>query len=150
MIGVTPMKIGTETRGAIIEDVLWENNRVVTCSRPIAAEMKDGAVARNITWHNIQVDACNRPFDLEIMHRQDEPNQKLFSRLENVTIDGLVIHKYKIEGQNYESHIHGLDADHSVNDVQLRNIRLEEKTVRTVVDMELEINEFVHELSISK
>ncbi|MEX0326843.1 MAG: glycoside hydrolase family 28 protein [Puniceicoccaceae bacterium] len=142
MIGATPMKIGTETRGAIIEDVLWENNRVITCARPIAAEMKDGAVARNITWRNIVVEECNRPFDLEIILRQDEPDQKHFSSLENISIENLDIERYRIEEDWYQSHIRGLDAEHGISGVQLSGICLEGRIIQSVEDMELEVNEF--------
>lgn len=148
MIGVTPMKIGTETRGELIEDVTWENNHIVHCGRPIAAEMKDGAVARNIKWCNNLVEECNRLFDLEVMRRQDEPDQKRFSRIESAAIENLIVDKYAIEGDWYTSHIRGIDPEHGVHNVRLRNVCIQGKPVRETGDMELEVNDYVRHLSI--
>jgi polygalacturonase len=148
MIGITPMKIGTETRGGLIENVTWENNEVILCGRPIAIEAKDGALARNITWRNIHVHECNRPFDLEIMRRQDEPDQKRFSRIENATIENLTIDTYGTEGDWYTCHIRGLDKEHGIDHVRIKNLSLEGERIRDLSDMEISVNEHARGIEI--
>jgi len=148
MIGITPMKIGTETRGGVIEDVIWENNDIIFCSRPIAIEAKDGALVRNITWGNIHVHACNRPFDLEVMRRQDEPDQKRFSGIDNATIEKLEIDTYGTEGDWYTCHIRGLDKEHGIDNVRIRNFSLEGKSIEDLSDMEISVNEHARGIEI--
>jgi polygalacturonase len=148
MIGVTPMKIGTETRGGLIEDVTWENNEVVFCGRPIAAEMKDGAVARNIVWRNIRVRECNRPFDLEVMRRQDDPEQARFSRIENVILENVAIDNYGMEGKWHISNIRGLDRDHGIRGVLLKNIHLGPRPLTRLPHPEIRLNGFAEDIRV--
>jgi hypothetical protein len=147
MIGGTPMKVGTETRGNRIEHVLWENNEIVECSRPVAAELKDGAQVRKITWRNNRVRLCNRPFDLLIITRQGEADQKLFCKAGHLTIDGLYIDRYGVEGDWFECSIHGLDEAHSIRKVTLKNILLGDKPL-SLDNPILKINDFVKGLHL--
>lgn len=144
MLGVTPMKIGTETRGGLIENVVWEHNRIVSCGRPLAIEMKDGATARNIAWRNITVDECNRILDFLILPRQDQPDQQLFSQVENLSVSNLHVLRDRKDNDNWHvSNIKGHSAFHRITNVCLSDIKLGDKPLLSPDDFDLDINDFV-------
>jgi len=140
---VTAMKIGTETRGQLIENILFEGNLVVGCGRAIGAELKDGAAARNVTFRNIRVRECNRPFDIQILRRQDHPQQSSFSRLESARIEGLIIDRHAINGEWFTSHVHGLDHEHPARGVVITDCSLSGNPLASCGPENLETNEFV-------
>ena len=138
---VTAMKIGTETRGDSIERILFENNLVVSCGRAIGIELKDGAIARDVVFRNIRVRECNRPFDFQILRRQDEPTQKVFSKLESAVVEHLVIDRHAVEGAWSTSQVHGLDSGHTVSGLHLSGCCLSDLPMEQCALAQLDINE---------
>ncbi len=145
----TPMKIGTETRGGTVASVHFHHNMIPFCSRMFAAELKDGITLKNLRVENITVADCNRPFDLEIIPRQDEIDQKLFSHVNGVTLRNIDIRRYRNEGQYWQSHIRGLDPAHTIKNVILSRIRLGAKDLNHLEDPDLVINEFTDGVELS-
>ena len=142
MIGATPMKIGTETRGSVIENVIFERNHVAICSRPLAIEGKDGAKIQDITWRDITVAECNRPFDLELLRRGDHPNQTEFCNINRARIENVTIEKHANEGRYYECSIKGISPDHKVANSSIRNFMISGEKFGAETDY-LRMNEYV-------
>jgi hypothetical protein len=125
MCSTTACKIGTETLGRAMEDILFENMDIVQASRALAADMKDGAVGRRLIFRHIRVHRCNRPFDFWILSREGQENQTYFSRLEDIEVSGVNFCKSGIEGANSECHIQGRSAEHTVTNVRFHDVVLD-------------------------
>ena len=143
---VTAMKIGTETLGSRIQRVLFEDIEVVSTSRVFGADLKDGVVAEDITLRDIRVFRCNRPLDLWILHREDSKTQDRFSNLRNVVIDRLHIRRAAIDDSGSECHIQGRDAEHTVSNVLLRDVRIAGKPILSAKDYPILTNEFLKDI----
>lgn len=141
--GTTAMKIGTETRGGFANNVHFENNTVANCSRVFAAELKDGITVRDLKVENIEVGFCNRPLDLEVIRRQDEAEQKIFSHLDGAVLRNWQIATYQTEGQYWHSHLRGIDSDHQVENVRLENLDFAGKILTSLDDPDVVTNEFI-------
>jgi len=141
--GTTPMKVGTETRGGSIRKVHFSDNVVARCSRVCAAELKDGVTLAGLTVENIRVGECNRPFDLEILPRQDQDEQSLFSNLDGAVLRNIQIDRYRNEGRWYESHIRGRDAGHKIRNVRIENLTAGGKRFDSLDDEEVQTNAFI-------
>lgn len=143
---VTAMKIGTETLGSRIERVLFEDIEVVTTSRVFGADLTDGAVADDITLRDIRVFRCNRPFDLWILNRADVEAQEHFSNLRNVKFEHVHIRRAAIDPSGFECHIQGRDAEHMVENVLLRDVRIAGNPILSAEDYPIRMNEFVNDI----
>ncbi len=147
--GTTAMKIGTETRGGYADRVHFEKNTVAQCSRVFAAELKDGITVRDLKVEDITVGQCNRPFDLEVIRRQDETDQKVFSQLDGAALRDWQIATYRTEGQHWYSHIRGIDATHQIKNVQLENLSFQGKWLASLDDPDLVLNEHTAAIKIA-
>jgi len=145
----TPMKIGTETRGGRAKSVHFHHNTVAFCSRMFAAELKDGLTVEDLRVENITVVDCNRPFDLEIIPRQDEKDQTVFSHLNGAVLKNINIRRYRNEGENWQSHLRGRDHEHVLQNVTLENIRFGTKSLEDLGDPDLVLNEFTDGITLS-
>jgi hypothetical protein len=123
----TACKIGTETLGGFMENIVFEDMDIVQASRAFAADMKDGAVGRNLVFRDIRVHRCNRPFDFWILSREKHENQSRFSRLEGIELSNIDFKTIGIEGSNAECHIQGRSQENNVSGVSFRNVLLEGK-----------------------
>jgi len=146
--GTTPMKIGTETRGNSICQVHFFDNVVARCSRVCAAELKDGVTLSGLTVESIRVGECNRPFDLEILPRQDEEGQTVFSNLDGAVLRNIQIDRYRNEGRWYECHIRGRDEKHRIRNVLLENLSFGDKRLESVDDEDLILSEYTDDIRI--
>ena len=146
----TAMKLGTETRGGQIRDVIFEDIDVVECSRVIGVDLKDGVEGRNLRFRNLRVRRCNRPFDFWILSREGQTGQTLFSKLRNVLVENLRIDRMGTEGQNQTSHIQGRDDTHDVRDITLKGVQIEGRDIRELNDLDLELNAFARDVSVGE
>lgn len=121
----TACKIGTETLGGVMENIVFEDIEIVQTSRGLAADMKDGALGRNLIFRNLRVHRCNRPFDFWIIPREGQENQTRFSRLEGIEVANVDFHITNIEGAYAECHIQGRSPEHNVGKVLFRDVTLE-------------------------
>lgn len=121
----TACKIGTETLGGVMENIVFEDIDIVQASRAFAADMKDGATGRNLAFRDIRVHRCNRPFDFWILSREKQENQTNFSKLEGIEVSNVAFHRAGIEGANAGCHIQGRSPEHNVNGVRFRGVTLE-------------------------
>lgn len=144
----TAMKLGTETRGGQIRDVLFEDIDILETSRVIGVDLKDGVEGLNLRFRNIRVRRCNRPFDFWILSREGQTDQTLFSKLQNVLVENLRIDTMGIEGQNQTSHIQGRDETHDVRDITLKALQIEGRDIRDLNDLDLELNPFARDVRV--
>lgn len=141
------MKLGTETLGERMENLLFEDIEVVYASRAISTDLKDGIDADGITYRDIRVFTCNRPFDFWIIRRDDEPDQQQFSTLKNVVLDTVNIRDYAAEKNGGEtSHIQGYDPQHTVQDLSFRNVHLKGSLIHDINNLPLETNQFINNI----
>jgi hypothetical protein len=140
---VTALKIGTETLGGAMEDIVFEDIDVVSCGRALAIDMKDGATARRIAFRDVRVHRCNRPFDFWIIRRDDEPAQQRFSRIRDVLLERVEFRRMRIEPEGWESHLFGLDADHRIEGVCFREVRWLGEPLRELKAPDVHVNEHV-------
>lgn len=143
---VTAMKVGTETLGETMEDIRFEDIEVVSCSRAIALDMKDGAAARRVTFRRVRVHRCNRPFDVWVTLRGDQADQTRFSRIEEVLFEDVEFRVRGVEGKNGESHVTGHDENHAVDGVTFRRVSLAGRPLRALEAPEVITNAFVRGL----
>lgn len=144
---VTAMKLGTETLGEQMDNILFEDIEVVYASRVISTDLKDGLTASNITYRDIRVHQCNRPFDFWIIPREDHPDQKRFSNLQNVRLENVVIAQYGVEKNGGEtSHLKGRDAEHTVKDITFLNVVIEGRPMRDLSYPIIKSNEFIENI----
>lgn len=143
----TAMKLGTETVGGHMGNILFEDIEVVYASRVMSTDLKDGITGSNITFRDIRVFQCNRPFDFWIIRRADHPDQQIFSNLQNVIVDNLVIQHHAVENSGGEtSHLMGHDAQHQVNGVTFRQVFIEGKQVVDLSFPKIKTNEFIQNI----
>lgn len=148
LCGTTPMKIGTETRGDLIHNIRFVNMIVARCSRVCACELKDGATLRDLVVENVRVGECNRPFDFEIMLRQDEEGQTLFSQLDGAVLRNINIERYRTEGAHWYCHIRGHDRDHRIRNLRIENVSLAGRHLTSPEDEDLILNEYIEDIVI--
>ncbi|MCD8481315.1 MAG: glycosyl hydrolase family 28 protein [Verrucomicrobia bacterium] len=142
LTSVTAMKVGTETLGEAMQNIEFEDIDVVSAGRVFAIDLKDGAVGSQIVFRNIRVHECNRPLDFWILTREDQRDQTRFSNLSGVLLESVDITRTGIEGSGEESHIMGLNTNHTVSDVCIRNLRIAGQAVRTANDFKLALNPY--------
>ncbi len=140
---VTVLKIGTETLGGAMEDIVFENIDIVSCGRALAIDMKDGATARRIVFRDLRVHRCNRPFDFWIVRRDDEPEQTRFSQVGDVLLERVEFRRMQIEPEGWESHLAGLDADHRIEGVRFRDVSWSGEPLRELKAPDILVNEHV-------
>lgn len=143
---VTALKLGTETLGEKMENIVFEDIEIVECSRAIAADLKDGVTARGVVFRRVRVHRCNRPFDLWIIRREDQADQTRFSRLEDVLFEDVEFCVWGTEGKNGESHVLGRDETHAVEGVVFRRVSVAGRPLRGLEAPAFETNEFVRGL----
>ncbi|MCC5846237.1 MAG: hypothetical protein JJU05_18470 [Verrucomicrobia bacterium] len=141
----TACKIGTETLGGFMEDIVFEDIDIVQASRAFAADMKDGATGRNLAFRNIRVHRCNRPFDFWILSREKHENQTRFSRLENIEIAHVDFAVTGIEGSNAECHIQGRSPEHTLRGLRFREVFLAGKPFNPADHPLVRKNAFIEE-----
>jgi len=143
----TALKIGTETRGGRIGNIRFEDIHIVETSRIIGLDMKDGAQAHDVVFRRIHVRRCNRPLDIWIIPREDEADQRQFSKIRDISLEDVRIERTGIEGSNQTSHIAGRSGEFDVCGVTVRGLRVNGRAVRKMADMDLESNEWATGLS---
>ncbi|MCC5848446.1 MAG: hypothetical protein JJU29_10150 [Verrucomicrobia bacterium] len=138
----TACKIGTETLGGFMEDIVFEDIDIVQASRAFAADMKDGATGRRLAFRNIRVHRCNRPFDFWIISREGQENQTRFSRLEEIEVANVDFAVTGIEGANGECHLQGRGPAHNITGVRFHGVSWEGHPFDPSLHPLMKINEF--------
>jgi hypothetical protein len=125
----TACKIGTETLGGVMEDIVFEDIDIVQASRALGADMKDGAVGRRLRFRDIRVHRCNRPFDFWILAREGQQDQTRFSRLEDIELSRVDFRETGIEGNHAECHLQGRSPEHPVTNIRFHHVCMQGQRV---------------------
>lgn len=142
------LKIGTETIGDI-SDVLFENNDVVSASRPVSMYVYDGAKVKNVRWIN------NRS---EKIYAEDGMNERVIAiefdkrkpTSASGSANGILIKNLTAEEMPKDpSRITGIDDEHRVSGVSLENISIGGRLCASLDEMNLDTNRYTDEISVT-
>jgi hypothetical protein len=118
------LKVGTETRGTSISNVLFENNDIIRSDRGISIYCSDGAEINDIKYINNRFEE-NYP-DLRQMCMEFRINQRTPESRVGVIKNVLVKDCQFLEAFPKPSAIRGMDADHKV-EVTFDNLTIQGK-----------------------
>ncbi len=138
------LKVGTETRGERMSNILFENNDVLESDRGMALYVSDGATLDNIRFLNNRFernypDAKRAGFYFQVNKRNEESK---LGQIKNILIRDCVFYTAFPK----PSVIEGLDSTHGVENITIENLIVEGKQVNTPQDARVETNEFVRNL----
>ena len=121
----SPQKIGTETEGTAIRNIVFENNDVLYGSAGMSIWSRDGAEIDNIWYRNIGVERLKPspylyqgvPVYLTVLPRDESnPGSITDVHFQNVA--------FETEGLNFNSYLHGSDSDSRIDRVTFENLTI--------------------------
>ena len=126
-------KIGTETEGPQINNIVFENNDVLYSSHAASIWSRDGATIDNVWWRNIRVERIKpspyggqgMPFYFTVLPRDENANPGSVTNLhiQNVTCETRTL---GIDGKSY---IAGSDEDSKISNVEFTNLIIADSLV---------------------
>jgi hypothetical protein len=125
------LKVGTESRGSVIKNILFEDNDVLMSDRGIALYCSDGAVYENIRYINNRfeenyADAKQMGIHFSINKRNDKSKEGI---MKNILIDSCCFYR----SFPRQSEIAGLNDSHII-DLTIRNLFIEGKKIMSLTD----------------
>ncbi len=138
------LKVGTETRGERMSNILFENNDVLESDRGMALYVSDGVTLDNIRYLNNRFernypDAKRAGFYFQVNKRNEESKP---GQIKNILVRDCVFYTAFPK----PSVIEGLDSTHGVENITIENLIVEGKKVITPQEARVETNEFVRNL----
>ena len=135
------LKVGTETKGAVMRDILFYDIDVIGSDRVMALYANDGALFEDIRWINIRAeryvhDSQRRAIQFRITDRFGQSN------IRNLLIQDVVIHD---EFPN-TSDMRGLNANHTIDGIVFDNVTVAGRRVMSLEDFPLVINDYVRNI----
>lgn len=132
------LKIGTETRGGLFRNILFEDNDIVHADRGIVMYLYDGAVLENIRFINnrfekIGGDRNQKLFHIEIRDRHGA------GHIRNVLMKDV----YAEDFSPNNSVIKGLNENHRVSGLVFENIVIGGKRRKNASEARITLNEYV-------
>ena len=139
------LKVGTETRGESMRNILFENNDVLESDRGMALYDSDGAVFENIRFINNRFernypDAKRAGFYFQINKRNEESKPGL---IKNILVRNCVFYTAFPK----PSVIEGLDSTHNIENVTIDNLQIEGKKVVSITEARIGVNEFTRNVT---
>jgi polygalacturonase len=136
------LKVGTETKGEIMQNILFQDNCVLEADRGMALYCSDGALFQNIRFVGNYFekgfpDSQKKAIHFQIKKRSGE------GQIKNVLIEDC---KFS-ENFHSSSEITGLDAQHTISGVRFKNLTVGGKRCSNVQDIHLKTNQYVQEIS---
>lgn len=123
------LKVGTETKAARMSDIRFENNDVVECDRALALYCNDGALFEKIVFANNRIernypDSQRRGIHFKISERAGK------GRIWDVEIRDC---HFRTAFPRPDE-VAGLDAEHTIDGLTLRNVTVGDKRLRSLDD----------------
>lgn len=146
-------KIGTETLVKKIDDIRFENMDVVQCKRCLVIDGFDTSDIRNVYFKNFTVEnvvkegmETPRVIDFEITNRSWRPCLGQ-CKISNVEVTNLNI---LTDVKTIQSQMVGQSEEFGIQNIRLRNIKVNGKLIGTLQDANIQTNSFVSRIKISK
>lgn len=139
------LKVGTETKGKNMKNIVFSNNYVVEADRGLALYCNDGATFENIQFINNYIernypDSRRRAIHFQIRNRSGA------GVIKNILIKDCTIGEGFVKG----SEILGLDAKHTVDGVVFKNLTVGGELCLQPEKLQLITNEFVKNIRFEK
>ncbi|ADY51372.1 glycoside hydrolase family 28 [Pseudopedobacter saltans DSM 12145] len=139
------LKVGTETKGNTMKNILFKNNTILEGDRGMVLYCYDGAGFRNIKFLGNSFEKGYKSKNLKILHFE------ILSRNGQGSIKDILIKNSRVSSSfSTISEISGLNNEHTVSGVRFKNFRLDGKMCSTPQDIGLKANQFVKNLKITK
>lgn len=137
------MKIGTETRGVRVEDVLFEDMLVLPSHTGSVATVSifDHAAVKDVTYRKIQSLADTRFLDVTVRPRRAD--QTRFGSLRNLCFDTVSV---TCAGPSI---LHGQSEQAPIDGLEFRSVRVAGKPVESIGSLNLQSTPFVYNLSFT-
>ena len=140
------LKVGTETRGVNMRNILFEDNDVLESDRGMALYDSDGASFENISFINNRFER-NYPdakqacfyFQINLRNPDSKPGQ-----MKNILIKDCVFYTAFPK----PSKVEGLDNTHGIENLTIENLHIDGKKVKSIQEGRIEVNEFVRNINI--
>lgn len=139
------LKVGTETKGAFMKNIRFNNNYVVEADRGLVLYCYDGATFQDIQFTGNYFekgfpDNQKKAIHFQLRKRSGEGSIK------NVLIKDCLFSK----SFHSASEIVGLNAAHTIDGIKIKNLKIGDKLCLRVEDLHLKTNEYVHNISFEK
>ncbi len=138
------LKVGTETRGELMRNILFEDNDVLESDRGMALYVSDGAKLEAIQFINNRFernypDAKQAGLYFQVNMRNADSK---IGHIKNILIKDCVFYRSfpKL------SQIAGLDRAHRIENITIDNLVIESEKVNSLQDAGIQANEFVKNL----
>ena len=132
------LKIGTETRGDVFRNIVFENNDIVHADRGMVIYLYDGALVENIRFINNRFEHIGGDRNQMLIHMviSDRTGQ---GRIRDVLIKDNNAHEFSPNN----SQITGLDENHRISDLTIQNLIIKDTLKNNLRDARIEVNQFV-------
>ena len=137
------LKVGTETKGALMRDILFENNDVLECDRGLALYCNDGATFENIRFVNNRIernfpDAQRRAIYFAIGNRSGK------GQIKKVLIKDCRFYEKFPNG----STIKGLDNEHQIDGIVFDGVTIAGRKMTSLSDLGIAETPFVKNITV--
>ena len=139
------LKVGTETKAAVMRDIVFQNNYIVMADRGLVLYCYDGAKFENIKFINNYFETGYSDFEKKAIHfvikERDGRGQ----------IKNVLIRNCTFSPQFHSAIvILGLDKDHTVDSLFFDNVSIMGKKVTDLTKLNIQRNEFVNRIELKK
>ena len=132
------LKIGTETRAKIMNNIRFVQNQVIQSDRAMAIYCSDGADISNISFEGNHFEE-NYPDNKRCMIHFQISNRKGAGLIRDVLIKNCSFKKPFPQSSTIE----GLDGNHMITDVKFENFSIAGRLCRNAGEANLEIEDYV-------
>ena len=133
------LKVGTESRGELIKNILFDNNDIVESDRGMSLYCSDGATYENIRYTNNRFEdnfpdakRCGINFTINKRNANSKPGQ-----MKDILVKNCIF----TSSFPKTSEIFGFDGDHRIQ-LTIENLQIDEKKCNDTGTAQLKNNEF--------
>lgn len=125
-------KVGTETKGPRMHDIVFENNDIVRADRTLYLLSCDGAIVENITARNIRVEHIGGD-NSELMFFMEVKKRGGLGLIRDVKIENWTAEKPAPKGSRFD----GFSQQNGISNVVFENIVIDGKKAESTADLKL-------------
>ncbi len=137
------LKVGTETKGAVMRNILFEDNDVIECDRGLALYCNDGATFENIRFVNNRIERNFPDSQRRVVHFSIS-NRSGKGQINKVLIKNCIFYEKFPNG----SVMKGLDDKHTINGVTFKNVTVNGKKMNSLQDIGITQTLYVENIQI--